>query len=465
MGPQMPAVTWLERLMITVADRGRELLGLREDEAGQGLPDLCRRLVAGRGEATNIALAREVLQRFDGLDAEHKTAFFLTLADQFGPDAERIQAAVAAFDNSRPETLEHLIQAVEPPRQELFRRLNMAPSGTASLVAMRADLLERLRAHPRLSSVDADFRHLLASWFNRGFLRLQRIDWHSPADLLEKIMRYESVHPTSGWSDLRRRLADDRRCFGFFHPALPEEPLIFVEVALTREIATEVEPLLDPEAAVIEADSADTAMFYSINNALYGLRGVSFGNFLLKQVLSELAAELPQLKNFATLSPLPRFVERLDLLLAGDIEDWPLHRIDQVLAEFEPALREQTGEAAPTAALRQLLQAGDSRHEPLLGGPLRRLALLYISALERSPGVCCDPVAGFHLANGAILERINVYADRSAKGMAQSYGVMVNYRYDPDQVVANHEAFVQEGRIVMSRSLQREYEKHVAGRR
>ena len=223
--------------------------------------------------------------------------------------------------------------------------------------------------------------------------------------------------------------------------------------------------MLDPEAAVIEADSADTAMFYSINNALYGLRGVSFGNFLLKQVLSELAAELPQLKTFATLSPLPRFAERLDLLLAGDIGEWPLERIDQVLGDFETTLREQAGETAPTAALRELLQAGDSRHASLLGGPLARLALLYISALKRSPGVCCDPVAGFHLANGAILERINVYADRSERGMAQSYGVMVNYRYDPDQVVANHEAFVQEGRIVMSRSLQREYDKHVAGGR
>ena len=459
----MSGMTWLERLMNTVADRGRELLGLRED-AEQGLPDLCRRLVAGRGEATNIALAREILQRYEGLDAEHKTAFFLTLADQFGPDAERIQAAVAAFDNDRPETLEHLIDVVEPPRQELFRRLNMAPSGTASLVAMRAELLERLREHPRLRSVDADFRHLLASWFNRGFLRLQRIDWHSPAELLEKVMRYESVHPISGWHDLRRRLADDRRCFGFFHPALPEEPLIFVEVALTQQVATEVMPLIDPEAGVIEADTTDTAMFYSINNALYGLRGVSFGSFLLKQVLSELGAELPQLKHFVTLSPLPRFAERLDLLLGGGIEEWPLERLDPILDDFEAALREQATPAAPAMMMRELLQAGDGRHEALLGGPLARLALLYIAGLKRSPGVCCDPVARFHLANGAVLERINVYADRSPKGMTQSYGVMVNYRYDPDQVVANHEAFVQEGRIVMSRSLQREYDRHIAGK-
>jgi len=460
----MPELTWLERLMNTVADRGRELLGLREGESGDALPELCRRLVAGRGEASNIALAREILQRFDGLGPERRTDFFVALAEQFGPDPARIHAAAAAFDVDRPETLVALIDAVEPPRQELFRRLNMAPQGTASLVAMRTELLGHLRENPALSSVDADFRHLLSSWFNRGFLRLQRIDWHSPAAVLEKIMRHESVHPIAGWHDLRRRLADDRRCFGFFHPALPEEPLIFVEVALTREIAAEIAPLIDPEAPEADPYAADTAMFYSINNALKGLRGISFGNFLLKQVLSELAAELPQLKQFVTLSPVPGFAEGLGRLLDGTIEDWPPERLDQVLAEFQGALHEAGGEDDPTAALRKLLR-DPAGHEQVLAGPLARLALLYITALKRGPGVCCDRVAAFHLANGAILERINVHADRSARGRAQSYGVMVNYRYDPEQVVANHEAFVREGRIVMSRALQREHDRHVAGKR
>jgi len=460
----MPTVTWLERMMNTVADRGRELLGLREDETKDPLPELCRRLIAGRGEASNIALAREVLQRFEGLDPEQKTAFFVTLAEQFGPDPERIREATADFRTDQPETLVRLMDAVEPPRQELFRRLNMAPQGTASLVAMRTELLEQLREHPLLSSVDADFRHLLASWFNRGFLRVQRIDWHSPAEVLEKIMRYESVHPINGWDDLRRRLAGDRRCFGFFHPALPEDPLIFVEVALTRQVAAEIAPLIDPQAVETDPYAADTAMFYSINNSLKGLRGISFGNFLLKQVLSELGAELPQLKHFVTLSPLPNFAERLDLLLAGGIEDWPLERLDQLLADFQPALRTPSEQTSPSAAVFELLQ-DPARHEELLNGPLTRLALLYISAMKRSPGVCCDPVAAFHLANGAVLERINVHADRSAKGMAQSHGVMVNYLYDPEQVVTNHEAFVQNGRIVMSRALQREYDKHIKAER
>lgn len=460
----MPGIKWLERITNTVADRGRELLGLREDDSKDTLSDLCRRLIAGRGEASNIALAREILQRFDAMDSEEKTGFFMTLAAEFGPDPERISEAAAAFDPQQPKTLEHLIDAVEPPRQELFRRLNMAPHGTASLVAMRAELLDRLRSNPQLNSIDADLKHLLASWFNRGFLRLQRIDWHSPAALLEKIMEYESVHAIDGWNDLRRRLADDRRCFGFFHPALPDEPLIFVEVALTNEVTADVGLLIDPEAPLADPYAADTAMFYSINNALRGLRGISFGNFLLKQVLSDLGTELPQLKRFVTLSPMPRFAAGLDLLLMGEIEEWPRERLDQTLSEFAGALAEHSSQSSPSAAVYDLLH-DYAKHQEVLAAPLARLALLYIGAMKRTPGVCCDPVAAFHLANGAVLERINVNADRSVKGMNQSYGVMVNYLYDPDMVVANHEAFVQDGRVAMSRTLKREYDKHIVDKR
>ena len=460
----MAGVKWLERIMDTVADRGRELLGLREDEMPDSLAGLCHRLIAGRGEASNIALAREVLQRFEGLDDTDKTAFFLTLAEAFGPDAEKIRAAANAFHNDQPDTLVELLKAVEPPRQDLFRRLNMAPHGTASLVNMRELLLARLSDRPQLRSVDADLKHLLASWFNRGFLRLQKIDWHSPAVVLEKLMRYESVHPIQGWDDLHRRLNDDRRCFGFFHPALPEEPLIFVEVALTRGIAAEIAPLIDPDAPLADPYTADTAIFYSINNALKGLRGISFGNFLLKQVLSELSAELPNLRHFVTLSPMPRFAEGLRLLCTGEAQDWPVAQEDKALDDFQSTLKERTGRASPCAAIQNLLDDRSVENERLLAGPLARLGLLYLVELKHV-GNCYDPVAGFHLANGAMLERINVFADRSAHGEAQSHSVMVNYRYDPDQVVANHEAFVRDGRIAMSRSLRREYEKHLKGER
>jgi len=450
--------------MNTVADRGRELIGLREDEAQDTLPDLCRRLIAGRGEASNIALAREILQRFEGLGADEKTAFFLTLADAFGPDPTRIREATDAFHNDQPDSLVRLLDAVEPPRQELFRRLNMAPLGTASLVSMRAELLDRLREQPLLNTVEADFRHLLASWFNRGFLRLERIDWRSPAAVLEKLMRYESVHPIKGWDDLHRRLGDDRRCFGFFHPALPDEPLIFVEVALSQEISADIAPLIDSEAPLTDPYAAETAVFFSINNSLKGLRGISFGNFLLKQVLSELSAELPQLKHFVTLSPMPRFADGLDRLLAGEVGGWPVDRLDQILSDHQAGLRELSGQASPCAAMQTLLSTGQARHDGVPPEPLARLALLYLSELKQDGGLF-DPVAAFHLANGAVLERINIDADRSVKGLAQSYGLMVNYRYDPEQVVTNHEAFVQAGRIVMSRALQREHDKYLSGKR
>ena len=460
----MPGVKWLERIMDTVADRGRELLGLREDEAQDSLAELCRRLIAGRGEASNIALAREILQRFEGLDDTDKTAFFLTLAEAFGPDPEEIRAAANAFRNDQPATLVELLKVVEPPRQELFRRLNMAPHGTSALVTMREQLLDRLPDQPLLASVDADLRHLLASWFNRGFLRLRTIDWRSPAVVLEKLMRYEAVHPINGWDDLRRRLGEDRRCFGFFHPALPEEPLIFVEVALTQGMAAEIAPLIDPKAAIADPYAADTAMFYSINNALRGLRGISFGNFLLKQVLSELGAELPNLRHFVTLSPMPRFALGLQRLCAGEVAEWPVEKIDHVLDDYRDALRAHSGHASPCAAIAHLLQNRSVENASMLAEPVARLALLYLVELKQGD-TRFDPVAAFHLANGAILERINVYADLSAHGEAQSHAVMVNYRYDPEQVVANHEAFVRDGRIAMSRSLRREYDKHIKAER
>lgn len=458
----MPGVTWLERLMNTVADRGRELLGLREDSTGDSLDSLCRRLVTGRGEASNIALAREILQRFATLDGAGQLAFFHSLADGFAPDGAEIQLAAEAYDSTRPETLARLLAAVEPPRQELFRRLNMAPDGTASLVNMRALLLEQLPAQPSLAAVDADFRHLLASWFNRGFLRLQLIDWHSPAAVLEKLMQHEAVHPIQGWDDLQRRLGSDRRCFGFFHPALPDQPLIFVEVALASDIAGDIAPLIDPQAPITDPFAADTAVFYSINNALVGLRGISFGNFLLNQVLSELAAELPQLRRFVTLSPMPRFAEGLRRLLAGGFADWPAAALDEVLGDLQHALAEASGQDSPSAALQVLLEVPDAAQLPALDDALARLALLYLAGLKQDNGQCLDPVAAFHLANGAVLERINLAADRSARGRAQSHGLMVNYRYDPEQVVANHEAFVHAGRVVMSRALRNEYDKHVA---
>ncbi|WP_254453556.1 malonyl-CoA decarboxylase domain-containing protein [Siccirubricoccus sp. G192] len=290
--------SWLERLWTGIADRGRAYA----DVPAAGLPplDRARRLaeamLSERGEASGAAVARELLESLAALQGEDRLAFFRFLADGFAPNPDRLrEAAEAWLAGPTIESAARLADAAEPPRQELLRRMNMAPGGTAALVKLREELLGLLRAEPTLRFLDADLRHLFASWFNRGFLELRRIDWQTPAAVLEKLIAYEAVHEIQGWEDLRRRLAADRRCLAFFHPALPGEPLIFVEVALVQGLASAVQPLLSRGDPIDDPARADTAIFYSISNCQEGLRGISFGNFLIKQVVEELKAELPQL--------------------------------------------------------------------------------------------------------------------------------------------------------------------------
>jgi malonyl-CoA decarboxylase len=445
---------WFERLLDNVADRGRELIGLRDSSERDAPSDteLCHRLVEGLGEASNIALAREILQRWEAMDEERRLAFLQVLAVEFDPDPQAIAQAAAAYHAKDPAALQRLLEATEPPRQELMRRLNMAPDGTAALVDIRAFLLQLLPQHPELKGVDADFQHLLASWFNRGFLRLERIDWNSPAAILEKLIRYEAVHPMSGWDDLRRRLAADRRCFAFFHPALPHDPLIFVEVALTENISSSIGPLIDPHAAEGNPQQANTAVFYSINNALIGLRGVSFGNFLIKQVVSELSSEFPNIETFVTLSPIPRL--RHSLLKSADDASLS-QQLESVLGERAESLKQAAGKAVLLEALDHLLDSASAEtHQPLLDSVLADLSLFYLGRMKR--GIAAyDPVAHFHLSNGARLEQINRYANPSARGHGESWGCMVNYRYRSDEVVSNHEAYVCDGKIALSRDLER----------
>jgi len=447
---------WLEQVVEAIADRGRELLGRRGDTS-EPIDALCRALLKGQGEASGIALARDILQRYQAMDEAGRLAFFQLLADEFSPPLAPMQAALARYADSRsPADLDALVAAVEPPRQELFRRLNMAPNGTAALVSLRGDLLALLREHPELRAVDADLKHLLGSWFNRGFLRLEDISWNSPAQLLEKLINYESVHAIRGWDDLRRRLMPDRRCFGFTHPAMPGEPLIFVEVALVQGMSAAVGELLDPASPVLDTALADTAVFYSINNTQVGLRGISFGNFLIKQVLTELRAVLPSIQTFATLSPMPRFASTLRRAIAGDEPAWPVPRINALLGEDGDALCLAAGRHDPADALLALLDGEPDAHAELLAGPLRRLALAYLHLPDKRGGLT-DPVAMFHLSNGARLERINVFADPSAERRKASFGVMVNYLYDPAEVEVNHERFAEQGEVVLSRELSRLY--------
>jgi len=447
---------WLERMLEAVADRGRELLKLEPgSRAARDPAALCRQLLSGRGEASAIALARAVLQLYAGFDDDQRLAFFRMLLTDFGPDLERMQAAMERYSRTQDQDdLVRLNQAVEPPRQELFRRLNTAPNGTATLVAMRADLLALQREHPELSAVDADLKHLLSSWFNRGFLQMRSIDWRSPAHILEKLINYEAVHEIQGWEDLHRRLMADRRCFAFFHPAMPDEPLIFVEVALVQGVSERVQPLLDPEAPMLDPAEADTAVFYSINNTQTGLRGISFGNFLIKQVVTELRHELPALRHFATLSPMPRFASVLEAAWGGEQQGFGRERLGALLARHGESLCAAAGVDDPVDAFRRLLQDGVERHAEALGEPLTDVALAYLLTPGRGNGLI-DPVASFHLANGARLERINPFADLSEHGLRTSYGVMVNYLYVPEEVEENHERFVGAGEVVLSKHLHR----------
>lgn len=362
------------------------------------------------GEASVTALAEELLTDYASLDDQGKLEFFLLLLADFGPDQASLDTAIHAYlEDKTPEVAHELDRASEPRRQGLIRLLNTAPGGTASLIAMREDLLVLLKDNPTLRPVDNDFEHLFASWFNRGFLQIRRMDWSAPANILEKIIAYEAVHEVRDWNDLRRRLQEDRRCFGFFHPVLPDEPLIFVEVALTVGLAASVDALLDGEVSATQ--QADTAIFYSISNCQKGLKNIAFGNFLIKQVVAELRQELPQLTQFSTLSPVPGFLSWLETSaphVLDDLED---------ATELEP-----------------------SRDE-LLG-----LCAHYLADCKKGL-FPLDPVARFHLRNGAVLERINWQANTSPAGLQQSAGIMVNYLYDERRLATNHEAFVARGEV------------------
>lgn len=404
------------------ADAGRGA-ARRAREVGE----LCRALMSERGEVSTAALAREVLAAYAALPEQAHIPFLQLLAADFSPDSAGVKSAAAAFaDDDTPANLVRLQSAVESPRQELFRRINVAPGATAVLVSLRRRLLRELPLHPELAAVDADLAHLFGAWFNRGFLRLERIDWRTPAIVLEKLIQYEAVHEIAGWNDLRRRLAADRRCFGFFHPALPDEPLIFIEVAMTDRMSDAVVPLLDQESPEVDPARTDCAIFYSITNCQEGLRGISFGNLLIKQVVEELGREFPRLRQFATLSPVPGFRAWLDRAARDN------SALQPVSAALHAPGWHLDGDTA--AALR----------EPLMS--LCAHYLLQEKAAQRPR----DAVARFHLGNGARLERLNWLADPSPAGLQRSAGMMVNYLYRLDEVEVNHEAFIRDGVIAVS---------------
>jgi len=430
-------VTFFAGLMQTVADRGRKLVGYRRAAplGVDSLLGLAQKLLTGRGEASGAALAVSILAGYSALAPAQRLEFLTGAATRFGPDLNELGEAARKFlDKPDESEAARLMRMAEPRRQELMRRLNHAPGGTLALVRMREDMIGALKDSPALAALDADFVHLFASWFNRGFLVLRRIDWNSPANILEKIIRYEAVHAIHGWDDLRRRLEPpDRRLYAFFHPALGDEPLIFVEVALTDAIPGAIAPLLASDRLELAPQAATTAVFYSISNAQRGLARVSFGNFLIKQVVEELKREWPRLAHFVTLSPAPGFAAWLR--------------------------REAEDENSPVLSLRarRTMELLDKPNWPTkaaareaLNRILAPLAAHYFLYARSPAGRILDPVARFHLGNGARLERLNPLGDLSEAGLRQSHGLMVNYLYDLDHIEENHEAFANKNEVVAS---------------
>lgn len=402
------------------------------------LEEMIEALLTVRGESSAAERAAEFLRTYRDLDSAGRTFVFRTLAAHYGPDEAALREAAGNYLAAPGEaTAKALERAAEPRRVEIFRRINLVQGGTQALVAMRLELMDRLKNHPDLWTVDDDLKRLFGAWFNRGFLILKEIDWQTSAAVLEKIIRYEAVHAITDWDDLRRRIdVPDRRLFGFFHPRLGDEPLIFVEVALTTDIPMAIGPILAKGREPIDPREATTAAFYSISNCQDGLRGISFGSFLIKQVAEDLQRELPNLKTFVTLSPVPGFVRWLREEAArspGVVDRAAEDLIDRPPAELldDPA----TSKAAADA--------------------LMPLAAHYLTAVKDRRGRPDDLVARFHLGNGARLEQVNFGADRSPRGLAGSLGIMVNYRYVLAEVEKNHEAFANEGKVAAATAVTR----------
>ncbi len=414
-------MSFFSNLLSTVFERGyRRSFDGAED--GRPIDDLAHALISSAGEVSGLTLGKQILREYSKLNDGDKRAFFLHLAQTMNIDPQKVRETLDDYEaGASKASYRAFASAAEPPRQELFRRLNQVPGATGALVEMRADLRRLGRGVPELEALDLDFRHMFASWFNRGFLVLRPIDWSSPANILEKIIAYEAVHAIDSWDDLRLRLRpDDRRCFAFFHPVMSDEPLIFVEVALTKGIPSSVQALLAEERTRCPENEADTAVFYSISNCQKGLSGISFGNSLIKQVAFDLAAELPGLKKFVTLSPIPGLCE------------WAA--------------------------------SNGHEHEPPDPQQLLQMAAFYLLGAKQGDGLPIDPVARFHLGNGARVHALHARADTSEKGREQSAGAMVNYLYELDEVAQNHESFANRQEVISSqqvKSLAQNFQKGV----
>ena len=430
----------LDRAFRRITNVWRDMASSVAGEVDETLEAQMRACLTARGgEVSARNRAAGLAKTFLGLDESGRLDFLRTLAT-FDSDPDAVQAADDPAERATAKAA--LRRALEPPRLKLLTQFISIPDGRKFLVDLRALLLASRGEDKMLAALEADLRGLLTAWFDIGFLELRLIDWHSPAALLEKLVNYEAVHAIRSWRDLKNRLDSDRRCYAFFHPRMPDEPLIFVEVALVKGLAGSVQDLLDESAPVQDPKQADTAIFYSISNCQAGLAGISFGNFLIKRVVEELSSEFRNLKTFATLSPVPGFRRWLDPLLTR--EDPDLLSGDES-ASLGEALSAETGCASLAAILAKRGWWRDAALRKAAEPVLIRLAARYL-VVESNGKRARDPVAHFHLSNGARIERLNMCGDTSDKGAKESATLMVNYLYDPARIEDFHEDYAGEGK-------------------
>jgi len=429
----------LKKIISLIADAGQKLFNknnIKENDV-ESVLSLCDDLISNKGAAFGITVARDITKHYQTLSTENKLLFFKQINEKYKPSFTKVNKAIDIYKNSQNEkNLSNLFKVSEGNRRELFRRLNMAPNGTSIIIDLREDLLKILNENSELRALDDDLRHLFRAWFNPGFLKLQKITWNTKAAILERIIKYERVHQMKDMNELKRRLGEDRRFFSYFHPALEDEPIIFVQVALTHGLGKSIQEIMKPSNK--DLIKHDTATFYSISNCQEGLSRVTLGNFLIKRVVYEIQEELPHIKNFGTLSPIPGLVEWFSYLEENKIKNILGDLTDENLSFLKS----------------QDLKIGDNRIIKNKNAIIK-LVTHYIINEKNEKGLPINDVSRFHLGNGAIIDDIIVNANISETGFKRSFGVMVNYLYELNNIEKNHENYMNNKKVIFSDKLKR----------
>jgi malonyl-CoA decarboxylase len=429
----------LKQIISSIADAGKQLFNKKDIKKNDldSILSLCDDLISNKGAAFGITVARDITELYQTLSLDNKILFFKSINEKYRPSFTKVNEAIDVYKNSQNEkTLSDLFKVSEGKRRELFMRMNMAPNGTSIIVSLREDLLKILKENKDLVSLDEDLKHLFKSWFNPGFLKLKKITWDTKAAILEKIIKYERVHHMKDMNELKRRLGEDRRFFSYFHPALDDEPIIFVQVALTNGLGRSIQEIMKQSSG--DEKKYDTATFYSISNCQEGLSRVTLGNFLIKRVVYEIQEELPHIKNFGTLSPIPGFVEWFSYLEESKIKNI----LGNIKNQDVMFLKSKD------------LKIGDKRiidnKEAII-----KLVSHYIVNEKNRDGLPVNDVSRFHLGNGAIVEDVIINANISENGFKRSFGVMVNYLYELKNIEKNHEEYMNKKKVILSDKLKK----------